>query len=139
MKSVEGEFENLYFHDSPVKAILINADWITIDLSFAHIDSEHSQNSSGKVICAKDCQLRFSEVEALIVKVHQDEQNGWAVTMTPKRSDFLLDIVETEKNEAGYYQLSGMTEGAQWSEWWIKAKNVALTWELEGKSWLTKE
>jgi len=41
MISVEGEFESLYFHDSPVKTILFEGDEITVELGFAHILGEH--------------------------------------------------------------------------------------------------
>ncbi|MDO1446341.1 hypothetical protein Q0590_08770 [Rhodocytophaga aerolata] len=139
MKAVKGEFENLYFHDSPVKDTLISADKITFELGFAHINSDHNQNACGKVICAKECQLRFLGVEALIVQVYQDEKKEWAVLKTPQQNDFLQDIVETAITEEGCYQLSGMNKNSQWSEWQIKAENVTLTWEVEGESWLTKQ
>jgi hypothetical protein len=53
MKKVEGEFENLDFHDAEVKNIKIDAREIVIDLSFAHIAGTHSQNLSRDIICAK--------------------------------------------------------------------------------------
>jgi hypothetical protein len=139
MKIVEGEFEHLDFHDTDVKGIYIDSDKIQIDLSFAHILGNHSQNLLKAIICAKDCQLIFADVEEFIVKVHLDEQKGWEIVSSPQKKDYLGDIVESQITDDGYYKLSGMTIGSEWSDWLIKAKKVMLRWEREGKSWLTKD
>jgi hypothetical protein len=121
MKTIEGEFDHFYFHDSIVKTILSAAGKITIELSFAHILGQHSQNQIEKTICVKDCQLIFSEVTESIAKVYSDEQKEWLMLQSPQTTDLLGDIVETEVVGHGQYKLSEMTTGSQWSEWLIKA------------------
>jgi hypothetical protein len=138
MKTVEGEFEHLDFHDSIVKYILFGVEEITIDLSFAHIFDEHSQNQTQKVVCAKDCQLVFSEVIDSVIQVYSEEQKQWMRLDCIQQSNLLGDVVETEVISPGHYKLSGMTVGSQWMEWLLKAGKVKLRWEVEGESWLTR-
>jgi hypothetical protein len=138
MKKVEGEFENLYFHDSPVKDILINSDTITLTLAFAHVLGQHSQNKTGKIICAKDCQLIFASVKESDLKVYRDAEKAWTVIESPGKDALLGEIIEAEVTGGGYYTLAGMTRASQWSEWVIKAGAVTMLWEVEGESGLIK-
>jgi hypothetical protein len=43
---------------------------------------------------------------------------------SPQTKDLLGDIVESQLTDDGFYKLSGMTSGSEWSEWLIKAKKV---------------
>jgi hypothetical protein len=139
MKKVEGEFENLYFHDSPVKDVQISNEAITFTLAFGHVLEQHSQNQIEKTICAKDCQLTFSQVKEYRLKVYIDELKEWQLIESPGKQDLLQEILVSEVIDKDYYKIEGMTATPQWSEWEIKAQQVTLTWKVEGESWLTKE
>ena len=139
MNQVINDFENIYLHDSPVDHYSFESENIELALKFAHIFDEHKDNKVNRTICAKDCKLRLIQVKTSTLRIFKDESESWDIIENPSSNELMSEIVENEKVSDVEFKISGLTKISNWVEWIIKCEEIQLEWEVEGRSWLTRE
>ena len=132
------QFEHLNFHDSIVSGISKNETEIIIDLEFANILAEHSENPYSTAKNIEPCKLVFLNVKEVVANLYIENRENLHVHPTPDKplTEEIVEAKETTINGGlKEYTLGGMCDHG-WSDWIIRCSGFKLLWqEFNGDSW----